>query len=359
MTDLFSSLQIWESDQEESTVVPSVAEAAKETHTSLQKMQHLTHHAKDPALWARYIIQKEFVTVDCYVARIIRIEVPPRRTAFMFTEHTEVITSKPIRDIFEVPNFFISQTDTDNQRVVALDEVVNHRLHTDALSCILWSHMFGWNFPNNKSNLIIQYTETLTLKIPVPGLFKLLRAQFGDIFRAAPAELSSVTQITPLPETPSYEGLHATVESLCLRVQEIEDHVFSLSDAYDRSQQSQKALWTLGKREKDARLEQADDIKEKFGRLHEEVIRHAVSVAYGFQWGISVTISGLSDAISFVATGMAKTSAERDKGTKHLIKIFCRGVDSDFDSDLCGSAKESRFPERFEQVWFLDSFVRS
>jgi hypothetical protein len=66
--------------------------------------------------------------------------------------------------------------------------------------------------------------------------------------------------------------------------------------------------------------------KERIGHVHEEVIWHAISMAYGYDWGTSVNIGGFTDAVSFVSNGLGKSPMERDEGKARLMKRFCKGL---------------------------------
>lgn len=54
----------------------------------------------DPAVWAYSIITNEIVTADSYIARIVRFDILPGRIVFVVANHTELISAKPIRELF-------------------------------------------------------------------------------------------------------------------------------------------------------------------------------------------------------------------------------------------------------------------
>ena len=134
------------------------------------------------------------------------------------------------------------------------------------------------------------------------------------------------------------------------------DCISSLAGALERSQRVSNALSTIRRKENAERIKRSQDIKERFGRLHEEVIRHAISIAYGFEWGMSVTITDFADAISFVANGLRKTTKETQNGINHLIKALCRGAGADFDSDLSQFVQEVKLSGNFS-TGLIPTFV--
>ena len=124
-------------DHRQFAIAISESAKAEATHARLKKMQ-LSHLETDPAMWASRMMGKEIVTADSYIARIVRFDVLPGRTIFVVAEHTELISAKPIRELFEDPTICISQIDPENRRVVTLEELVDHKLDGDVMSYVLW-----------------------------------------------------------------------------------------------------------------------------------------------------------------------------------------------------------------------------
>ena len=88
-----------------------------------------------------------------------------------------------------------------------------------------------------------------------------------------------------------------------------------------------KAIFDITRKEKQKANESFDDLKGRIGCLHEEVMRHAISIAHGYDWGTSVIIAGFRDAVSFVSDGLGKSSLKLDQGKNRLMKRFCKGLD--------------------------------
>jgi len=105
MDDLFTILSDYA--PEPSATMFTAADAAKHTHSALAKLPKINHQAEyDAEFWAYSMLKDESLPVNSYIVQILRFEAsPPPRTAFVFAEHTQAITSKPIRDSLGDPAF--------------------------------------------------------------------------------------------------------------------------------------------------------------------------------------------------------------------------------------------------------------
>ena len=72
----------------------------------------------------------------------------------------------------------------------------------------------------------------------------------------------------------------AALGSLGRRLDETEDYLRSLSHAY-KSRRMLNAALDITRREKAKRNESINDVKDRIGHLHEQVMRNAISLAYG------------------------------------------------------------------------------
>ena len=117
-----------------------------------------------------------------------------------------------------------------------------------------------------------------------------------------PAEWSSQepTPLRSISQLSNPRNIMPVLESLCRRLDETEDYILSISHAYERSRRMLNAVLDITRRERLRRNEGLNDVKDRIGHLHEEVMRHAISVAYGQDWGTLVNIMGFTDAVSFV-----------------------------------------------------------
>jgi hypothetical protein len=176
--------------------------------------------------------------------------------------------------------------------------------------------------------LVVQYTGESTIRMNATNLFDLLAIQH-NVIQGEPAEWSALHP-TSLSSSRNVDSL---VASLSDELRDTRDYLLSVSEAYERSRGMMKAIFDITRKEKQKANENFDDLKGRNGRLHEEVIRHAISIAYGYDWGTSVNITGFRDAVSFVSHGLGKSSLELDKGKNRLMKRFCKGLDT-FKFDL-------------------------
>src|SRR6202043_3301383 len=97
---------------------------------------------------------------------------------------------------------------------------------------------------------------------------------------------------------------------------------------YQRTRRMLTATLDLNRWERVKRVEGLNVIKERVGHLHEQVIRNAISLAYGPDWGTDVMIRGFTDAISFVSDGISKSPLQRQAAHAVLIKRFCKGLNN-------------------------------
>ena len=96
----------------------------------------------------------------------------------------------------------------------------------------------------------------------------------------------------------------------------------------ERTRRMLNAVLDVTRRERVKRNESLNEVKDRIGHLHEQVMRNAISLAYGPDWGTEVTIRGFTDAVSFVSHGLGKSPLKREEGKIQLTKRFCKGLSS-------------------------------
>lgn len=208
---------------------------------------------------------------------------------------------------------------------MTLYEVIHHPLNSTQLGCVLYSNTFSPFLGLPSPPLVLQYTTESTIRMTPKNLFEILSTQYNvissELSEWSPPELTS---LPPTSKLSSPRNLESVLTSVCDSLNNTEDYLCSLSHAYQRSRTMNKLVLQLTRVEKERATERLNDVKDRIGHLHEEVMRQAISVVYGYGWGSPANITGFTDAICFVANGLGKSPVERDMGKGRLVKRFCQ-----------------------------------
>ena len=302
-------------------------ECAQVNHRILQRLAH-PHSPISVSSWAVDILQTLNVPFGSSIVRVTKASIPDTCTVFVLSEETEIITPKSIEGVLDVNT---SNLNIKDQPVVTLSEVVDHPLNATLLSCIIRSTIFTPDGGEPRM-LVVQYTSDSTVRIPANTLFNALSSQY-DVF---PAEMFEWFPQPPPLSISQISSPQNTIVALSRRLDQTDDYLWSIYQAYQRTTRMLNATTDLMRRERAKRIEADDVLKDRVGRLHEQVMRNAISLAYGPDWGTEVTITGFTDAVSFVSRGLGKSPLQREPeqlGQALLLKRFCIGMNN-FDSNI-------------------------
>ena len=302
---------------------------------------HEMHKSMDPSTWGVEIMKTFKLRPVNLVALITRINVPDICTVFVFSEQTEIITSNVVRNVIKSQPIYLANLSNEQYKVATLSEVVHYPLMSDQPYAIIYSRSFRPPPRGAIPILLLQYTTNSSICMKSTNIFEILdrqatvvSADFNDRSLSLP-ESTSTSDLTVIPTT---QNIHSLYVSLSRRLDETNDYLVSLARAYERCRRICKATFDITRNDKERANDKFDEVKGRIGHLHEEVMRHAISVAYGYDWGTPASIGGFSDAVSFVSIGLSKSPAAQNKGKTFLMKRFCKDL-HDF---------EFGFPEHFK-----------
>ena len=320
-------------------------ERAEANHKSFMRLAK-KHEPIDHSCWAVEILKILILAPENHLVRITKVEIPDTCTAFVVSEESEILTSRFVQNMIGGKNFYFSKLNEGDSEVVTLFDVVHYPLNTTRLGCILYSRIFK-SFPGESSPLlVVQYTTGSTIRMSASSLFDILSTQFS-VMPGNPAEWSPPEPTPLLHRLSSPRDIMPVVASLCRRLDETEDYILSISHAYERTRRMLNAVLDVTRSERVKRNEGLNDVKDRIGHLHEQVMRNAISLAYGPDWGTQVGIRGFTDAVSFVSLGLGKSPLRREEGKIQLTKRFCKGLSSfkfdvpDYQSMISGGKKVS------------------
>lgn len=319
--DEFSSFEV-ETSPTPSTPTPEELAARND---QLFRRAATSHKPIDPSFWAVKILETLNLAPGNHIVRVTKFNTPRGLTFFLFSDETEIVTSKAIQDASR-ETFFISQLDEGDCKVVTLFDVVHYSLTTTGLCCVLRSNVFK-RFLYESPILVVQYTTDSTVRMPSSNLFDILSRQHS-VLPANTGELSA-RDLTPLPSIShisSVEDIMPFLVSVSRRLEETEDVLLSVIQAYQRSTRMLDASMDRVRRERLRRIEGDDVVRDRVGHLHEQVMRNAISLTYGPDWGIEVVIGGFTDAFSFVSHGLGKSPLQQQDARARLTKKFCKGL---------------------------------
>ena len=241
-------------------------------------------------------------TVD-RVIRIVQVTPNIDQTLYIIMESTEIFTSQSIRKLSSNDAFRISDIST-NEKVVSLGDAVQHSKASSSKPHFVISSTLS--LPHLK--LHIQFSRNTIVCLVQHSLVNLLKQGFPVSFEL----------LTSLPRTVP-QTVNDPIQYLSTRLGDLEDYICSVINGYDRSRRAFRTMMKSihDERHKDRKV--IKNIRERLGHLHEEIIRQAVTTAYGIEYGLSLEIKGLSDIMVFVGTGLGITTEQRNVAREHLI----------------------------------------
>src|SRR5436190_551900 len=120
---------------------PEIPEPAKKTSEEQIEANHktfrglnTTHRSIDPSNWGVEILKTIKLRPGNLVVRITRVNVPDSCSIFIFSEQSEIITSRVVRDLIKTETFYLSKLNKEDYRVTTLFDVVHDPLNSDKLS---------------------------------------------------------------------------------------------------------------------------------------------------------------------------------------------------------------------------------
>jgi hypothetical protein len=167
-----------------------------------------------------------------------------------------------------------------------------------------------------------------TIRMNFASLFDVLSTQYDKItsFNVSQWTTPETPRPSRMPRLLSARDLESILSPVYRRLDDMEDYIYTLSNAYERGRRMTKVVFDMAREEQENGNEGLSEVKGRIGHLHEEVMRHAISMAYGYGWGTALNIGGFTDAVSFVSNGLRKSPMERDAGKVRLTKRFCKGL---------------------------------
>lgn len=270
----------------------------------------IRHEACDPVNWPFKLMGSIGHTSVDKVVSIVQVIPDETQIIFVVMEATEILTSEVIRRVTGLTGFRLVEKNEGEYDVVTLEQAARHP-HDSPLQP---QFIFSTSLQSTNLRLHLQLTESSYVSLNQPALVNMLKATFPVLSKSltefsSSADSSNSSDVTKSPSD---------------RIDAIEEFLRSVVNAYGRSR---RAFRTMNKsnsnnREKDRRI--LDDLRERYGPLHEEIIRQSVTLAYGVEYGLSLEIRGLSDIIMFVGAGFGMTGEQKSEARTRLIKKLCR-----------------------------------
>ena len=140
------------------------AEQAEANHETFKDLA-TKHNSIDFSCWGVEIFKTLTLAPGNHLVRITKVNIPGTCTAFVFSEESEVITSRFIQNMIGDKSFYFSKLNEEDCGVVMLFEVVHYPLNSTRLGCILYSRIFK-SLPGEPSPvLVVQYTTGSTIRM--------------------------------------------------------------------------------------------------------------------------------------------------------------------------------------------------
>jgi len=358
MDEALSNIDLF-AEPEENTNAPaklSHQDLARLSHEELKCLEYFNQRSRKSENWLTAILRRGVSTSSDTIVRIVKIPIDGNCVTFHFTEYTDILTGNNLRTTFPDQKMLISAVDSEPQNSAILTEIIDHQVldETVRIICIFWPST--WLNTDRTISLILRYTASATIKINSDHLYRVLTRHFPDVLTVTPSQLPLEIAYPELSTHSQGLDLRETIKSLSRRVDDLTDYVAAVSNAYQRSNLFANAILSVLEQEKRDRLRTNEDFRNRFGHMHEELIRHATSFAYGFEYAMPLTINSFLEAINFVGRGLGKSPKEIELATRYLIRTLTKGVDVDYEEKLWETAKEPTFFKKFQQVYFPQSF---
>jgi len=213
----------------------------------------------------------------------------------------------------------------------------------------MWASVFKRS-RERKVPVVVQYTETRSVKLTLQALYNLLDRQYPHVLIEDLSAVPVTTQVPVLSSSESWTSLQDTVQSLVQRLEETSDYVVSLGDALERHERANEKLSQMLANEHIGRMGQTEALRQRLGPMHENLVKQSISIAYGWEWGKAYVITEFADAMLFVSNGLGKSSKQRELGEKKLLERLCRKSNEDFDGKISMSTNTTYFQNVFLQV---------
>ena len=148
-----------------------------------------------------------------HVVRITQVNITTSFIIFIFSEYSEIITSRYVQNLSEDKTIYLSKLNGEDYRILTLFEIVHFPSSFPTRICgVVQSQTLKSPVGQSRPMLVVQYTAESTICMNATNLFDILATQY-NVIQGDPAEWSAL-QPTSLSSTPSSRNIDSLVVSL-------------------------------------------------------------------------------------------------------------------------------------------------
>lgn len=278
------------------------------------------HEKMSPIVWCAEISTlQEFIAhqSSTRACRILMYE-SIAGTLLVFAEHTEPVTSYSIQKLTSDYNIFIGMNDPKEVTITMEDWLRPKRMHAAWPRLLISDKLF----PGPDSSIMLQYNASRTLKLNKKA-FDVIIKHFPN--QEGPLDIVSSTKNISSWTERDMEGWK---EEVMKRIHILEDTNICISESNALQRRTSHARHEYVTNTLKKESDNMNEMRQRFGPLHESIVRLSLAVTRGLDWGKSKQIFGLYDMFSFVAAGFKATGIDRHIACKSLYKYLVRGFKS-------------------------------